>query len=297
METYNDLLPTPMYWLFNPINYQKQSIDPNSYYLNTSFTNPNESLLRGKGIINIMDDPGCTEEVLVFIVESLKHWLKPKDNPKTPSKPSTTCAIAGALGLIVVLILFGLLAVYAGKILDVIKWIFSFIVGGITGGGRFTSNFIQKIGTDIIESEGTFATLINYVWNMFSDTVELILTYTNVNRYLFFLNVITLFLVMAFYVINDVLYIKKQYEGSIMQKVYNFLDWPFKFILDYIEYLDDGKGFFYYVTKFFVLPFEAGVLALSFVVSGILYILLQILTILKEKLQQNPLPPLPPIKK
>lgn len=244
-----------------------------------------EGLCGKNGICNKLPGPSCTSQLLGFLIDSIKHWINPNDNPSA-STPDSLCIVLGAFGLLVVMVALGLIMFYGGEFLNVARWVFNFVIGGLGDGARYTSNFISKVATDITESESAITLMFKYAFDFVRDSIEYIVEYTYVNRYLLLLNIITAFLTAMLAVINETLWLESEFEGSLMQKCFKVFDWPFQFIMDFVEKLDGGKGILYYIAKFFVLPFEGGALALGFVVSGILYLIEQILEVIREKIQE-----------
>lgn len=232
----------------------------------------------------LKDSKSCTKQIFQAIIDGIKNKINPNKYPP-PKTPGALCLVMGSFGAIIVIMVSALVLYYGKDIVGYLFMPFKMLLNGMGRGAAYTSNFIGDMAQNITATEGTVMSFARMVIDTFFRFVESIVEYTDVNRYLIYLNVATLFLAMFYTVYNETIELEDLYKGSTVQHVYNFLDWPFRFILDYVQYFDGGKGLLYKLVKFILSPFEGGVLLMSFVVSGVLYMIELFLQVLTEDFQ------------
>lgn len=237
------------------------------------------------------DEKNCVKQVWDYCIDNILNKIDPKKYPNKPEEPSLTCSIVGIMGLAVVVVAIGFILVYSFEFLVIAKWIVSTLLSVLKGGAVYTSGFVSRVGVDIVQSEGTLVTLVKYALDMFFDLVTFIVDWTDVAPGLLYLNVVTLFALGISIVFKDTEILIDRFEGTIYSEVFKICNWPFKFIMSAVEDLVGGKDLIYYLVKFFVLPFEGGTLILSLLIGTIIFILEQFLAVIKEAVEDEPLPP------
>lgn len=247
----------------------------------------------GSMITELQDplSPGCTKEVWMYIKGNILHLINPDKYEKPEDAPGMVCSIIGLFAIFNILGALGLIAYFGKNIFDVVTYVFGSLFGIVRSGAVYTSGFISKVGTTITEDEGPIVNLIKYMLDWFFDLVNGVISLTEVSPGLLYLNVLTLAALMIAVVFKDTECLIDRFKGTIYSTVFKIVDWPFQFILDVVQQIDQGKGFFYYLAKFLVLPFQGGALALSLLIGSLLFVLDQFLAVVKEDIERDHLPP------
>jgi hypothetical protein len=234
---------------------------------------------------------GCVKEVWNWLISSILHVLNPKKYPDLPEKPGVVCSTIGIMALLVLGMAMLAVLYFFGSAVGIARWVWDALTGTVKGSILYSSTFVLRMGTAIIEEEGPFVNAVKYLVDVFFDLINFIIRQTEVAPGLLYLNVATLAALLITMVVKDAECLEERFKGTIYADIFRVVDWPFEFILKLVQDFAGGKGLFYYIAKFFVLPFQGGALMLSLILGSIGFVFEELLAVIRERMEEEPTPP------
>lgn len=236
---------------------------------------------------NLPPRTDCFADVWNYLYGLLKYKLGL--TTLIPVDPGTMCwygagvSVVGILmGIIMIVVVIAAVVMMLSDFLGPVEWGISKVLGLFGFTADWTSGFVTRVGNFIIGNESTVVIGAKYLLDIFRDVYEVIISYTNVNNVLLGVNALTLALVLLSEVAIDAIEVEHRWEGSYFDVIYHILNWPIELVLDVVEHFTGGKGFIYYLGQFFALPYQAGALVLSMVIGGIVFVVEQLIAVIKE---------------
>lgn len=223
----------------------------------------------------------CLKDLLNWIKEEIEYNIFGGSPPST--KPSTICFIAGGFALMnVIAVILGIFY-FGSSILDQFEFLFKTVFGFTGSFVRWSEDITGRIASFISSSETSLLIGFKYFFDLALIVSNWIIDNTQVNYNLLELNVLTFFVWMGTIVLKDIIIFEEDFEDSAVKKIYRIFDWPFRSVRQVVEWLTEGKGLIYWVTWFFLLPFDCGSMVVSLVVYGVLYLIEQLLEVITNK--------------
>lgn len=235
------------------------------------------------GIIgSIFSDEDCLSDVTKYLIEVIEYYVLQSTTTK-PTAPSSTCIVIGLILAVVAILVLGLLAVYAGPVLTSMGGLFATL-----------AQFLEWIWSSF---ESIFTTTIDYVtfgfqyildgWNLLLRVItylrDFITDLTGANRNLVLLNLLTAFTWLISQLLLELFEVELEWEQTDFYNIFEFLDYPLKAILSFVEDFSGGsKNVLYYLVKVFLIPFEIGTLSISMIVGVVWYLVKELIDIIKN---------------
>lgn len=227
------------------------------------------------------ESKSCFIQLLSYFEKLIEYKIFGKGTE--PEEPGWVCMITGGFALINTLGLIAIIFYFGSSVLTQLEWFFGKIFG--VGGSfvNWTSSITGRVATFLSSQESVLFTGFKYFFDLALIVANYIIESTDVNIYLLELNVVTFFAWMATWIITDIVIFEEDFETSGVRKIYRVFDWPYRTIREVIEWLSNGKDIIYWITSFFLLPFDCGSLVISYIVYGVLYLLTELLDVITNK--------------
>lgn len=224
----------------------------------------------------------CLTMCLTFVLKAIENFIS-SDPVQMPETPSMLCWVAGGTVMVAAAIIFLICVMLLNQF-------FGFSLGNLIGGffkgagflGNWVSDSIKSIAGYIGQASGYVLFGAKYLLDIALKITDWIVYETFANPWLVYLNLGTL-IAWAFLNLGiDFMNAKLEWEGTIFEKVFRVLDWPFEMIMKGVSVVTKGEGLMYYVVKLFLLPWEGAGVILSFVVGGVLFVFKELIKVLVE---------------
>lgn len=222
---------------------------------------------------------GCMKQIYRYIIDYIEYLL---GKAKKPARPDIKCIVSGSLIIIITIAVIGVIAIYAGPLLESLGGLF----GTIAQFFEFIWSSFQSLFSTVID----FVTFgFQYVvdgWNLLWTTLtylrDAIVDLTGASTYLVMATELTGLIWCVSQLLLEIFEVELEWETTDFYNIFEFLDTPVHLILDFIEGLTGSRNILYYICKIFVIPFEIGILAISLVIGVVWFLFKEMIDILKN---------------
>lgn len=228
--------------------------------------------------LHTMSISSCTQEICDFFKAFWDKIILKKPNVPPVKQPSILCWAGFVYTATLVIGVVGLISLFAT---------------GLFEGFGVVASFFESIFSNITSF---FSTIVEYItfgfqyvidgWKLMWDGIAVIRDFvvdlTGANGYLVSANLLTILAWCISQLVLEFFEVELEWEQTDFYNIFEFLDTPIHWGLDFIEEVTGGKDIIYYLCKIFLIPFEVGILIISLVIGLIWFLIKELIDVIRN---------------
>lgn len=228
----------------------------------------------------IVYETECVKEVWNYVIGKIKYAVGLQETP--PLAPSGDCWVSGGIPLLVLGAVIGIILYYGQSAIQFLAGILKMPINAIKS--------LFSADVDIAQYVQLAISNVTYFFRQFFgwyfDTTNYLSEITNSSEKIWILVSLTAFAYLASQLGIELVGADVAWHGTIFYEVFKVIDYPFEWLSGEVKDAL-GDGILYWLFRVIEFPFQLGMMVISFVMGGIVYVVKEIWENLTENAGDN----------